>query len=142
MLKTGSWKRKWVGCTEITFWFTNLTSAPWSIFKSNCADSDFVQPESAFVQIADKSILLDQGLMIFWVSFKQINGEPIALIFIPTKDYIGIMMFAFIWLFPVRPSLRSPGSDNDWLWTGENNPILGEQVLEDHREENHFSWFP
>ena len=81
---------------QFTFWFANLTSTPWTIFESNCADSDFVEPKTALVQVADKSILLDKWLMIFWISFKQIYSKPIALIFIPAKNDICIMMFAFI----------------------------------------------
>ena len=140
MLKTGSSKRKWVRLTGITFWFTNLTSAPWSIFKSNCADSNFIKSKSAFVQIADKSILLDQRLVIFWISFQQINSEPITFVLIPTKDNIRIMMFSFKGLFAVQSgpwiSVRLPS-----LVSGRNNPILGEQVLEDHLEGNQFSLF-
>ena len=140
MLKTGSSKRKWVRLTGITFWFTNLTSAPWSIFKSNCADSNFIKSKSTFVQIADKSILLDQRLVIFWISFQQINSEPITFVLIPTKDDIRIMMFSFKGLFAVQSgpwiSDRLPR-----LGSGRKNPILGEQVLEDHLEGNQFSLF-
>ena len=82
----------------------------------------------------------EAGLMIFWISFKQINGEPITLVLIPAKDDICIMMFSFEGFFTVQSgpwiSVRLP------RWgSGRNNPILGEQVLEDHLEGNQFSLF-
>ena len=66
--------------------------------------------------------------MIFWVSFKQIYSEPIALIFIPAKNDIGIMVFALIGLFNTnqdRPVRGSVFQSSDWTTLSLANKFWG-----------------